>query len=78
MYHCFNMQIQKLTFGELLRLKRLREGQKLCDLAVKIGVTPSAVSRWEKKFISWKHLSHDRLEKIASALNCTTDELKNE
>ena len=38
----------KLQIGEIIRQLRLRDGRTQEDLAEALGVSPQAVSRWEK------------------------------
>lgn len=57
------------------RIKKLRKEQHLTQayLAKKVGITKAAVSKYEKNLV--KNIPNDKLQKIAKALNTSTQYL---
>ena len=60
------------TFGYRLRKARQKKGLRQDELAEKVGLTQSAISQFEKGL---RVPNRDNLQKIASALCVTEDEL---
>ena len=57
------------------RIKKLRKEQHLTQtyLAKKVGITKAAISKYEKNLV--KNIPNDKLQKIAKALNTSTQYL---
>lgn len=55
-----------MTIGDRLRELRQEAGLTQFDLAIKAGVKPASLSRWESGKV--KKVSHDALQKLAAAL----------
>ena len=65
-----------LTFGEILRLKRTRAGLSVKDVGEKSGFHFATIATWERKKRSWKELPYEWLERLAAALQCPVEEIK--
>ena len=62
----------KLTLGEKIKELRKRDGRKQEDLAVALGVSNQAVSRWEK---DGSYPDMEMIPAIANYFGVTIDEL---
>lgn len=62
-----------LNTGKFIKHKRLLLGYTQDELAQKIGVTKSTLSKWESGFI--KNMKRDKLELLAAALEISPLEL---
>lgn len=70
------MTTQKLTFGEMVRIKRARNGLTLEEFGKLSGFSKDTIHRWETSVLSWKDIPYYKVEKIASALKCSVEDLK--
>ncbi|MBE6694122.1 MAG: helix-turn-helix transcriptional regulator [Ruminococcaceae bacterium] len=64
--------VQKIKIGEKIRLLRKKNGMTQDGLALRVGVTPQAVSRWESGIC---YPDMDSLPLIADAFGASMDEL---
>ena len=62
-----------MNTGKFIKHKRLLLGYTQDELAQKIGVTKSTLSKWESGFI--KNMKRDKLELLAAALEISPLEL---
>ena len=62
----------KLTIGEKIKELRLRDGRRQEDLALALGVTNQAVSRWEK---DGSYPDMEMIPAIANYFGVTIDQL---
>ena len=62
----------KLTIGEKIKALRKRDGRKQEDLAIALGVSNQAVSRWEK---DGSYPDMELIPAIANYFNVSIDEL---
>lgn len=58
-----------MNIGERIRLRRTELGLSQTDLGKRLGLTRAAVSKAE---LSKNDMTTDRIERYASALNCTS------
>lgn len=65
-----------LTFGEKLRLIRTRSGLSIKNVGSKAGFHFATIAKWEREKLSWKELPYEWLERLAEALECPIEEIK--
>ncbi len=66
-------EIDLATFWHNVRVRRKRAGVSQADIAKKLGIAQPSYNRYEK--LESNTLTDDMIEKIASAIGCTKNEL---
>ncbi|MDL1870646.1 helix-turn-helix domain-containing protein [Deltaproteobacteria bacterium PRO3] len=79
------IKVMELTFGENLRLMRVRAGKTAKEVAALAvtddhpnGFHDATICKWEKTVRSWKSLPFAWIEALAAAIGCPVDDLKKE